>query len=64
MKREYIKPTLMGIITLTENIMLDYASKSSIEDGNSTQNGVDNSQTGTIVDGAAKGYNPWTAWDD
>lgn len=66
MKRAYIKPTLTGIITLTENIMLDYASKAFIEgETKPTQNGVDYTPEGGEAEGAAaKGYNPWTAWDD
>ncbi len=65
MKRTYIKPTLTGVITLTENIMLDYASRAQIENGPGGMNGVDYTPTGGEAEGAAaKGYNPWTAWDD
>lgn len=65
MKKEYIKPTVNGIITLTENNLLENASNYEIDGGTGGKVTVDNSSTGSEAEGAAaKGYNPWTAWDD
>ena len=67
MKKEYIKPAVTGIITLTVESLLDAATKTLVspEQQNPGQNvGTDNSPEGSEVDAAAKGFNAWTAWDD
>lgn len=63
MKKEYIKPTILGIITLPEKLMSEFASKVNGPSG-TTNTGEDNSLEGTIVDAGAKGYNAWTAWEE
>lgn len=62
MKKEYIKPTILGIITLPEKLMSEFASN--LSGPTSGKTGEDNSPEGTIVDAGSKGYNAWTAWDD
>lgn len=63
MKKRYIKPTLISILSLTENNLLDFASKSSI-DGDEKPIIPDETPDGGEAGAAAKGYNAWTAWDE
>lgn len=64
MKKRYIKPTLISILSLTENNLLDFASKSSI-DGDKKTIMPDETPDGGEADGAAaKGYNAWTTWEE
>lgn len=64
MKKIYIKPTLTSVISLTENNLLDSASRTSIE-GEEQWIGKNDSPEGSeAADAAAKGYNAWASWDE
>lgn len=64
MKKIYIKPTLLSVLSLTENNLMEFASRSSI-DGKEQWIEKDESPEGSEADGAAaKGYDAWTAWDE
>lgn len=63
MKKLYIKPTLLGIVTLSEEVMeFNQASKYSGPTNGDVE--TDESPEGSEVDAAAKGFNAWTTWDE
>lgn len=63
MKKEYIKPTILGVVAQTENNLMNYASQ---YDG--PTNGFvseDNTEEGGEAEGAAaKDINAWSKWDE
>lgn len=62
MKKEYIKPIILGIITLPEKLMDEFASNySGPTSGKVTE---DDSSEGSEVDAESKGFNAWTTWDE
>ena len=64
MKKRYIKPALLSVITLTENNLLEAASRSSI-DGNGQWISKDESEEGSEAEGAAsKGFTAWDSWEE
>lgn len=64
MKKRYIKPALLSVITLTENNLLEAASRSSI-DGKGQWISKDESEEDSEAEGAAsKGFTAWDSWEE
>lgn len=63
MKKEYIKPTILGVYAQTEKNLMNHASKyAGPTNGFVTE---DNTEEGGEAEGAAaKDFNAWSKWDD
>lgn len=63
MKKEYIKPTILGVYAQTEKNLMKYASQyKGPTTGFVTE---DNTEAGGEAEGAAaKDFNAWSKWDD
>lgn len=66
MKKEYIKPTILGVYAQTEKNLMNIASQYDYDDG--TKKGFvteNNTEEGGEAEGAAaKDFNAWSKWDD
>lgn len=65
MKKEYIKPTILGVYAQTEKNLMNIASLYDIDGARKGFVTKDNTEDGGEAEGAAaKDFNAWSKWDD